>query len=81
MDTSPVASCSFTLLLDQRYLIYARAGDSEGVYQTHECDRSRPRDQALEDLIKLADPIYSVANEFDSWSSVKSRFALDGSTN
>lgn len=74
VDTTPNASCTLTLELGQNYMIYADASDEEGVYWTHECKRTRLRNQADADIVKLGEPTFIVSGETPSWGAIKARF-------
>jgi hypothetical protein len=74
VDTMPRGSCNFTLSAGANYLIYADATEEEGIYSTHECQRTRLRANADEDLVKLGEPQLIVSREEGSWAAMKSRF-------
>jgi hypothetical protein len=74
VDTTPTATCTLILELGQNYLIYADRSEEEGVYWTHECKRTRLRDHADADVVKLGDPLFIVSSGAQSWGAVKARF-------
>jgi hypothetical protein len=79
VETTPIGSCTFTLELGLTYLIYADQGEDAGVFWTHECKRTRLREYADDDIVKLGDPVFIVSSEAHSFGAVKARF-VDGNS-
>jgi hypothetical protein len=75
VDTTPVGSCSFTLMVGDEYLIYANAGDD--AFWTHECKRTRHRQFAVEDLKDLGPPLVVLDNDISSWGKIKALYGDD----
>jgi len=74
VDTVVFGSCSFALGVDDEYLIYASETSTEGVYLTSDCDRTRLRIAAEDDIVKLPDPIMVLQAQESTWSAVKSSY-------
>ena len=75
VDTTPIASCEFTLFDGQEYLIYAKRNvGEETTFFTNDCMRTRLRQHAQDDIKELGDSI-TLDTVPSTWGMIKALFS------
>ncbi len=73
VETTTVGSCQFLLSPGTKYLIYGLSAEvDDDLFRTHVCMRTRPADQAAEDIKQLGPPLFTFTPvELISWGTIK----------